>query len=138
MKNTIVILSLVVVLALTTSVGFAGASALMRVHIPFEFYAGDQQMPAGDYTVSMESSLFATGSQVRIHSQDGQRICFLLAHPGKDEAASQMSFNRYGNKHFLATVSIKGFRAALRATKLEHEIRAQLQTQQNVVTIAQK
>jgi hypothetical protein len=138
MNKNMVILSLVLVLALLTSAGFVSANVGMRVHVPFEFYAGDLQMPAGDYSIAMESGLFATGSQVRIHSKDGKGICILLAQPGNGATASQLLFNKYGSKHFLTSVSIQGFKAALKATKLEQELRAQLQTRQNVVIIAQK
>jgi hypothetical protein len=138
MKNNMVILSLVLVLALMASVGVAGASELMRIHVPFDFYAGNQQVPAGDYTFSMESSLSATGSRVKINSKDGEGICLLLTQPGQDESTSRLLFNKYGNKYFLTSVSIRGFKAALKATKLEQELRVQLQTPQNVVLVAQR
>jgi hypothetical protein len=138
MRKNIVILSLVAVLALTASAGFAGGTVGMRINIPFNFYAGDEQLPAGEYTFAMESGRDATGSQVTVHSKDGKGLCFLLARPGTDETASRLMFNKYGNAHVLNSVSINGFRAALKTTKLERELRAQIQNQKNVVIVAQK
>jgi hypothetical protein len=138
MKKNMALLSLAAVLVLMTSAGVAGANAGMRIQVPFDFYAGNQQLPAGDYTFSMESGLIATGSRVTIHTKDGKGICFLLTQPGKDETATRLLFNKYGNKHFLTSVSIRGFKAALRTTKLEQELRAQLQTRQDIVIVAQR
>jgi hypothetical protein len=138
MRNKMVVLSLVAALALTASAGFAGANVGMRINIPFDFYAGDQSLPAGEYTFAMESGLVATGSKVTVHSQKGTGLCFLITRPGTDEGASRLLFNRYGNKHFLTSVSIQGFMAGVKTTKLERELRTEIQNQKNVVIVAQK
>jgi hypothetical protein len=138
MRHHLAILSLVAVLALTAAIGYAGANVGMRINVPFEFYAGDQTLPAGEYTFAMESGLVATGSQVTIQTKDGKGVCFLLTQPATDEAASRLLFAKYGNKHFLSSVSIQGFQAAVKATKLERELQAQLQKQPNVILFAQK
>jgi hypothetical protein len=138
MRNNLVVLSLAAVLALTAGFGFAGANAGMRISVPFDFYAGDRQFSAGEYTFAMESGLEATGSLVAVRAKDGTGICFLVTRPGTDESTSRLLFNKYGDKHFLASVSVQGFKAAVRTTKLEKELRAQLQDQKNVVIVAQK
>jgi hypothetical protein len=138
MRKNIVVLSLVAVLTLMACTGFAGANVGMRIHVPFDFYAGEEQLPAGEYTFAMEPGLVATGSQVTVHSKDGKGLCFLLAQPGTDETASRLMFNKYGNAHVLNSVSINGFKAALKITKIERELRAQIQNQKNVVIVAQK
>ena len=138
MRNNLVILSLVAALALTACVAFAGAPVGMRINVPFEFYAGDQRLPAGEYTFEMESGLVATGSRVTVQSKDGAGLFFMMTQPGTDEASSRLLFNKYGNRHFLTSVSIQGFKAAVSATKLEKELRAQITDQKNVVLVAQK
>jgi hypothetical protein len=62
----------------------------------------------------------------------------LVTRPGTDAIDSKLLFNKYGNKHFLSSVSIQGFKAGVKMQKLERELRAQLQKQSNVVNIAQK
>ena len=138
MRHHLALLSLVAVLALTAAIAYAAANVGMRITVPFDFYAGDQILPAGEYAFAMESGLAATGSQVTIQAKDGKGICILLARPDTDEAASRLLFAKYGDKHFLSSVSIQGFQAAVKTTKLERELQAQLQKQPNVILFAQK
>ena len=98
MRKHLVMLSLVAVLALAAGFGFAGSNVGMRINVPFDFYAGDQQLPAGEYTFSMDSGLAATGSNVIVRSGNGTGMCLLLTRPGTDETASRLLFNRYDNR----------------------------------------
>ena len=109
----------------------------MRINVPFDFYAGDQQLPAGEYTFSMESGLVATGSKVVVQSPNGEGLFFLMTRPGTDETASRLLFNKYDNRYFLSSISIQGFKASVRITKLEKELRAQLPNPKNVILLAQ-
>ena len=123
MRHYLVILTLVAVLAIAAGFGFSGSSVGMRINVPFDFYAGDQQLPAGEYTFLMESGLAATGSKVVVRSPNGEGLFFLITRPGRDETASRLLFNKYGSRHFLSSVSIQGFKASVRIAKLEKELR---------------
>jgi hypothetical protein len=136
MKSNLMILSLLVAFTLMASFGFAGTAA-MRVTIPFDFYAGSQQLPAGDYTFQIGSSLVPTASQVTVRTQKGAGICVLLTNSGTDAGSGKLLFNKYGNKHFLSSISIHGFKAGVPTQKLEKELKAQSQDQPGIVTIAQ-
>jgi hypothetical protein len=138
MKKNLVVLSLVAAFTLMTSFAFAGSGAAMRINVPFDFYAGSQQMPAGEYTFEMASGITQTGSLVTIRTHKGVGMCMLVTHPGQDAIDSKLLFNKYGDKHFLSSVSIQGFKAGVKMQKLEKELRAQFQKQKDVVTIAQK
>jgi len=138
MRNNLVVLSLVAAFTLMASFGFAGSGAVMRITVPFDFYAGSEQLPAGEYTFEMASGIEKTGSLVTIRTQKGVGMCMLVTRPGTDAIDSKLLFNKYGNKHFLSSVSIQGFKAGVKMQKLERELRAQLQKQSNVVNIAQK
>ena len=107
MRKHLVILSLIAVLALAAGFGFAGSNVGMHVNIPFDFYAGDQQLPAGEYAFSMESGFAATGSKVVVQSANGEGLFFLITRPGTDETASRLLFNKYDNRHFLSSISIQ-------------------------------
>lgn len=138
MKNNLVILSLVAVLVLTASFAYAGNYVGMRIIVPFDFFAGDQQLPAGEYTFAMESGLDATGSKVTVYAKDGTAVCFLLTRSGTGETANRLLFNQYGNKRFISSISIKGFTAAVKTTKLEKELGAEIQNRESVVLVSQK
>jgi hypothetical protein len=56
----------------------------------------------------------------------------------KNLDSSHLLFNKYGDKHFLSSVSIRGHKAAVRMQKLERELRAQIEKERSVVRIAQK
>jgi hypothetical protein len=138
MKKNLALLALVVLFALMASFGFAVSGATMHITVPFDFYAGTELMPAGEYTFEMTSSTGQTGSLVTILTREGLGICMLGARPGTHAAASQLMFNKYENKYFLSSVSIQGFKAEVKMQNLEKEVRAQLQKQRDTVTIAQK
>lgn len=140
MRNNLVILSLVVVFALMTSSAFAENEFHMRVNVPFDFYVGDQSLSAGEYTFAMSSGLLPTASSVKIFTLDGKPICIVNTQAGQDEVKSTdlLRFNQYGDKQFLSSISIRGFRAGLQMPKLEKELRAQLKNEQKPVKIAQK
>jgi hypothetical protein len=138
MRKNLVVLSMLAAFTLMASFGSAGSGAAMRITVPFDFYAGSQQLPAGEYTFEMASGITQTGSLVTIRTQKGEGMCMLVTHPGQDATDSKLLFNRYGDKHFLSSVSIQGFKAGVKMQKLEQELRAQFQKQKDVVTIAQK
>jgi hypothetical protein len=133
MKKNLVILTLVAAFTLA-SFGFAGAGTAMRISVPFDFYAGNEQLPAGEYTFAMGSE----SSTVTVRAKEGTGICILLAKSGTDTAADRLLFNKYGGKHFLSGVSILGVKADVKMVKLEKELRAQFQREQNAVLFAQK
>jgi|WetSurMetagenome_2_1015567.scaffolds.fasta_scaffold44547_2 hypothetical protein len=135
MKRNLLVLSLVVALTLMAASAFAGAAA-MRITVPFDFYAGADLLPAGEYTFEMASGLVQTGSIITIRSINGAGVCILLSRPGSDPSYSKLLFNKYGSRHFLSSVSIQGFKAGLRMEKLERELQAQSSQPNGVVTIA--
>jgi len=136
MKSNLLVLSVVAVLTLMASSGFAGVT--MRVSVPFDFYAGDQQLPAGEYTFEMGSGLHSTASVVTLRAKEG--IWFMPTQAGttNDLSLCQLQFNRYGDKHFLSAVLIRGIKAGLKPVKLGRELRAQGEKDRSAVTIAQK
>ncbi len=140
MRNNLVVLSLVAAFTLMTSFAFAGAVATMHVSVPFDFYAGEQQLPAGEYIFEMGSSYLPTGGSVTVRTSGGAGIVMMLTRAGteKNLDSNHLLFNKYGDKHFLSSVSIRGCKAGVKAQKLERELRAQIEKDRSVVRIAQK
>ena len=109
---------------------YAGGAARLRVNVPFAFIVDKEQLPAGEYVFEMRpiSSYAATASSVWIQSNDGSIAAWIITSPGDGPnriAVDQITFNRYGNKFFLAKVECLEFSANLKATKAEIEMRAQ-------------
>ena len=140
MKKNLVIMSLVVVFGLLAALAYAGSSVGMRINVPFDFYLEDQLIPTGEYQFAMDSNNHATASQVTLWSTQGAVQKIVLTSPGteRNTTANQLSFNKYGKRYFLSTVSIGGHKATVKVHKLEKELRAQMEKNPAVITVAQK
>ena len=96
-------------------------SNAMRAVIPFEFKAGTASLPAGTYSVTQQG---ATGNAVQLRTT--QAGVFLLASGasnGVGGAATQLTFNRYGDRYFLHQIRFARDREfTLPATVAEREM----------------
>jgi hypothetical protein len=100
------LLGLAAALALAVA---ADAQVLHRVliRIPFDFVAGEKQMPAGLYTVRHIKS--DAGSALLIRGEDGRAAALVLTNTGKQNPRrAALVFRRHGDQHFLAEVSMPG------------------------------
>ena len=140
MKKNLVLLSVITVIGLWASFGFAGAGIGMRFEVPFDFYLGDQLFSAGEYTFQMDSGNQAMSSRITVWATNGPGNRILLTTPGSDKnsTVNQLNFNKYGKKCFLSTVSIGGHKATLKMLKLEKELSARMETAPDIIAIAQK
>ena len=138
MKKNLVVLSFVIVFGMLASLAFAGEN--MRINVPFAFYMGDQLFPAGEYRFDMNHGNYATGSFVNVWAPKGADNSLLMTAAGTDKnsIANQLAFNKYGQKFFLSTVSINGYKATLKMVDLERELRSQAVQAPGVITVAQK
>ena len=138
MKKNLVVLSFVVVFGMIAGFAFAGEN--MRIDVPFAFYVDNQQFPAGEYRLDMNHGNFATGSFVNVWApkDTGNRILMTTAGTDENATANQLVFNKYGEKHFLSTVSINGHKATLKIQSLERELKVQAEQMSSVVVVAQK
>jgi hypothetical protein len=90
----------------------AGAQAQtsrgVEVHVPFDFVAGQKQMPAGRYTVrrvhvNSESALLIKGEG------RGAGSAVVLTNTGDGTPArASLTFRQHGERYFLAEVSMPG------------------------------
>ena len=138
MKKNLVVLSIMVVFSLMA--GFAFAAENMSIDVPFAFYVGNQVFPAGSYHFNMNHGNYATASFVNIRAPRGAYDRLLMTTAGMDEnmTASQLVFNKYGEKLFLSTVSINGYKATLKVLSLERELRTQADQAPEIIRIALK
>jgi hypothetical protein len=101
MRRLLEIVLMAVLLAPAASFGQSRGGPVC-FDVPFAFVIAGQQLPAGQYSVSLQ-----TGSVVRLFQPNG-RNTFTLTHRGgrSDELGGKLTFHRYGDAYFLASVSV--------------------------------
>ena len=91
----------------------------MRVNVPFAFHNGSQRMPAGVYTVKIESTHLTL---LRGDSKSG----YVNTNPqiGKPAAKGKLVFQRYGDQYFLREVWAANSETGQKCvkSKLEREV----------------
>lgn len=115
--------------ALAGSCLLGAEPAAVRAKIPFDFVAGDENVPAGTY----ELSRTWTPRTVRISSFDTRTNLAVLHTSGgtknRTGYASALVFNKYGNQYFLREIWIAGETACaqLPRSRTEKELSARTQ-----------
>ncbi len=92
---------------LTISVVKAHAQVIgdLEVTIPFQFHAGDAKLPAGKYIIHTVDNSDLT--MMEISSADGSTSALFEVRDAEANSApakSELIFNKYGNRYFLAKV----------------------------------
>jgi hypothetical protein len=127
MKKNLVLLGVVAMLAGMTGLLFAGAGAEVQIAVPFDFYVDGELLPAGEYVFNMGPVGPVTASSIVIRSKDGAERRLLVTMPDVNENTGNASlkFRQYGDKYFLSSVAIRSYKANLKTTTLEKELKAQ-------------
>jgi hypothetical protein len=106
-------------LAVLGSIAFAG-TAPVRVNIPFAFHAGDAVLPAGEYVIEF---LYSTNLKVlNANGNDSTFVSIMRAANLQDVPAYSVSFNRYGDNYFLASLDNGDFKASVLKTAAEKKL----------------
>jgi hypothetical protein len=107
------LLSLFVALAFALTIYPAKAHAQiigdLEVTIPFQFHAGDAKLPAGKYFIHTLDNTDLT--LMEISSADGSASALFEVHDAEANstpAKSELIFNKYGNRYFLAKLFDEG------------------------------
>jgi len=140
MKKHLVVLSLISMFAVTMSLAYAAGGAAMRVDIPFDFYMGDQLMPAGMYHFQIGSGIAATSALLKVRELNGAGY-FVLTTPDSTAGNSDgnfLQFHKYGEKYFLSSIAIRNYKGNLSERTLERELKAQDQGAQATILLASK
>ncbi len=130
------VIALVFALSIHPAKAHAQITGELEVNIPFQFYAGDTKLPAGQYVVRM---LDNTDSKVmEISTPDGSTSALFEVEDAQADAApskSELIFNKYGNRYFLANVFDEGNPDGTRLPESQYEKRvgqAAAEAQQHV------
>ena len=99
------------VLALTIYASKANAQIIgdLEVNIPFQFHAGNAKLPAGEYRIHVLDDSDLT--VMEISSADGSTSALFQVQnteANSTPAKSELIFNKYGDRYFLAEVFEEG------------------------------
>jgi hypothetical protein len=101
-------ISMVAVAMFVTTLAVTSARAQnareVAVSIPFDFYAGNTALPAGDYYIRFN---FNGAPVMKIEKQTGSAGIHLLTHPVQSNTiqdGSKLVFTKYGEQLFLSQV----------------------------------
>lgn len=125
--RTVTTFGLFSALALVAAVGTARAQSPVNisVDVPFDFYVGDQLMPAGRYTVKRAAR--DTNRALLIAGEDGGDRAAAMTTPtvGREARQSALVFHRHGEQHYLRAAWTVGETEgrAFRESKLERAAR---------------
>ena len=117
-------LLIAVLFALTVYPAKASAQIIgnLEVNIPFQFHAGNAKLPAGKYVIHMlDNSDLAI---MEISSLDGSTSALFQvqdAEANSTPAKSELIFNKYGNRYFLAKLFDEGNANGSEVSKSSYE-----------------
>jgi hypothetical protein len=115
-------IALVFALMLYPAKVHAQITGRLEVNIPFQFHAGNAKLPPGDYVIHM---LDDTDLKVmEITSADGSTSALFDVQDAEDNstpAKSELIFNKYGNRYFLAKVFDEGNPSGSAVAKSNYE-----------------
>jgi hypothetical protein len=80
----------------------------LEVNIPFQFHAGNAKLPPGKYVIHMLDNDFTV---MEISSADGSTSALFQVQDletNSEPAKSELVFNKYGNRYFLAKLYDQG------------------------------
>ena len=96
----------------------------LEVNIPFQFHAGNTKLPAGKYRIHMLDDSDLT--VMEISSADGSTSALFQvqeAEANTTPAKSELIFNKYGNRYFLAKLFDEGNPSGSQVLKSPYEKR---------------
>jgi hypothetical protein len=108
MKTRALVMAGMMALTAMATTRVAQAQEALAVNIPFDFMAGDMQLPAGEYTVKVSAP---THTLILISRKDSTKSGFINTNAAvsvEPQSESKLVFNRYGDHYFLSQVWTEG------------------------------
>jgi hypothetical protein len=135
------LLSLLIALVFALTIYPSKAHAQMigdvEVNIPFQFHAGNAKLPAGKYIIRMldDSDL----QVMEITSADGSTSALFqvqATEANSEPAKSELIFNKYGNRYFLAKLVEEGNPTGRQVVESRYEKRVSQETAETQAHVA--
>ncbi len=101
----------------------------LEVNIPFQFHAGNTKLPAGQYRIHVLEDSDLT--IMEISSADGSTSALFQVQDteaNSTPAKSELIFNKYGNRYFLAKLFEEGSASGSQVTESRYEKKLSQQT----------
>ncbi len=120
-----------IVAALSLMIGAASSFASpqiegqIKVNVPFTFYVGNTQMPAGEYTI--RPVLPSNPELLELRSAEGKTAVLILGRPAQSTTVptkTELIFKTYGNSPILSQIFQAGTPLGVELPKLLQEERA--------------
>ncbi len=94
----------------------------LKANIPFEFTAGNKNLPAGEYTIQQINPA-SDDAVLQLRSKDGSANAMVQTSSviGKAPESAKLIFHRYGNQYFFAEAWVDGDAYGLKASKSRAE-----------------
>jgi len=118
------LIALVFTLTIYPSKAHAQIVGALEVNIPFQFHAGNTKLPPGKYVIRMLDDSDLT--VMEITSADGSTSALFevqSAEANSAPAKSELIFNKYGNRYFLAKLFDEGNPSGSEVPKSRYEKR---------------
>jgi len=122
------LLSLLIVFVFSLTIHASEARAQivgdLEVSIPFQFHAGNTKLPAGKYVIHMLD--YADSTFMEISSEDDSISALFEVQAVEADSAptkSEVVFNRYGDRYFLAELLQEGNPAGSKVVESRYEKR---------------
>jgi hypothetical protein len=141
MKTRALVMAAVMALTAMATTRVAQAQEAMVVNVPFDFTAGNQNLPAGEYSVKVSQS---DARIVLIERKDATAAMFVgtnAVDANKIQSESKLVFNRYGDRYFLSQVwnegNSRGRQLMKTASEKEIALTAKIETEGQVTLVAE-
>jgi hypothetical protein len=141
MKTRALVMAGIMALTAMATTRVAQAQEALVVKVPFDFMAGNQNLPAGEYSVKVSQT---DARIVLIERRDATAAMFIGTNTvvaNTIQSESKLVFNRYGDRYFLSQVWNEGNSRGrqLMKTSREKEIAqtAKNETQGQVTLVAE-
>jgi hypothetical protein len=141
MKTRALVMAGIMALTAMATTRVAQAQEALVVNVPFDFIAGNQNLPAGEYSVKVSQT---DARIVLIERRDATAAMFIGTNTvvaNTIQSESKLVFNRYGDRYFLSQVWNEGnsLGRQLMKTSREKEIAqtAKNETQGQVTLVAE-
>jgi hypothetical protein len=141
MKTRALVMAGVMALTAMATTRVAQAQEALVVNVPFDFVAGSQNLPAGEYSVKISQT---DARIVLIERKDATAAMFIGTNAvvaNAPQSESKLVFNRYGNHYFLSQVWNEGNSRGRQLMKTSREkeiaLTAKNETQGQVTLVAE-
>ena len=108
-KLLLLFIAFIFALALHSEKAQAQIIGTLQADIPFQFHAGSTELPAGQYSIQVLDDSDLT--MMKISSADGSKSALfgvVAAEVNSNPDKSELTFNKYGDTYFLATLFEEG------------------------------